>query len=217
MWRRISCRTPSLHRRCRLAGEECVQHYLVPAQHTLTSNLDFPHHLSPSSPVRSPLLPPLPSAIEATVAATPSTTGSLPDAAFRCAGSWPQPAPYRAPSIQRSSQFSSNLGHNRSQLIVYLFIGPGCGIVAITGSCTDHWDRWRGHRKWAFLLRPLIPSQNRCGRGRDGRDEGLSPWTTDYDQISSEFASPWVTAVCPDHCRPKTCFSHSVFNRWDRQ
>lgn len=48
-------------------------------------------------------------------------------------------------------------------------------------------------------------------------DEGLSPWTTDCDQISLEFASPWVTAVCPDHCRPTTRFSRSIFERWGRQ
>ena len=45
----------------------------------------------------------------------------------------------------------------------------------------------------------IIPSQNgrRCGRGRDGRDGGLSPRTTDRHQKTTGLASSWATAVCP--------------------
>ena len=45
----------------------------------------------------------------------------------------------------------------------------------------------------------IIPSRNgrRCGRGRDGRDGGLSPRTTDQHQKTTGLASSWATAVCP--------------------
>jgi len=50
----------------------------------------------------------------------------------------------------------------------------------------------------------ILSRNGRCrGQGRDGRDGGLSPRTTDQDQKTTGVVSSWATAVCPSSCVPR--------------